>query len=348
MELVIFDNNKVPTTIKFENNVIFFGQNNQYKIDFIKNLKDGFIKNNIILNGRKIDKNEYNVIYISEQNDFEKEFKFNKNNSLKQIIYNEVINKINEDKLINYTNELFDVIDNKINNLINKKINRNSENNLSFQIEIPNVDSIIDKFTNIYIDNILLNSDTISKSMKRKLLYETYFWEIDKNKNMKNIMIIENFDTYLNTNEIIDLMTKIEKISKNNCNFILTTNNNIFEYIPTNVFNIYKVNNKILNFNIIDNAIKNYLIKNEYYLSNCKDTFENYYVNNEKLITNEEVNNIKHTLLNKYPHLISKILNCTTIKIVPSKPKYIRSEYIICENKSMLLLFTEISQKFID
>ena len=55
---------------------------------------------------------------------FTNEFKFTKSNTLKQLIYNDVINKINEDKIIKYTNEIFDIIDEKVNNLLDRKINK--------------------------------------------------------------------------------------------------------------------------------------------------------------------------------------------------------------------------------
>ena len=139
---------------------------------------------------------DYNIITINEDNDFANEFKFTKSNALKQIIYNDVINKINEEKLINYTNEIFDTIDEKVNSLLDRKINKKSDNNISFQIEIPDINSIIDRFTNIYIDNILLNDSEISKSMKRKLLYQLYFLDI-KNTEKNTIVIINNFDVYL-------------------------------------------------------------------------------------------------------------------------------------------------------
>ena len=73
-----------------------------------------------------------------------------------------------------------------------------------------------------------------------------------------------------------------------------------------------------------------------------------YYKENEHLITNDDILSIKNKIINKYPHLISKILNCSTINITLNKPKNISSEYIICGNKDMQELFLEISDKLID
>ena len=170
MEIVI-DIDNIPNILNLDKNIIFFGKNSNYKNKVINNIDDCLLgkSKNILINGNTYNSKDFNIISINEENDFTNEFKFTKSNTLKQLIYNEVINKINEDKIIKYTNEIFDVIDEKVNNLLDRKINKKSDNNISFQIEIPDVNSIIDKFTNIYIDDVLLNDSSISKSMKRKL-----------------------------------------------------------------------------------------------------------------------------------------------------------------------------------
>ena len=349
MEIVI-DIDNIPNILNLDKNIIFFGKNNNYKNKVINNINDCLLgkSKNILINGNTYNSKDFNIISINEENDFTNEFKFTKSNTLKQLIYNDVINKINEDKIIKYTNEIFDVIDEKVNNLLDRKINKKSDNNISFQIEIPDVNSIIDKFTNIYIDDVLLNDSSISKSMKRKLLYQLYFLDIKKLDDKPTIVIINNFDVYLNTNEIINLLNTIDNLSNDNCHFILSSCNNIFEYLNIEKYNIYKVSDKIINFNIIDEAIKTYLLRNEYNKNNVNITFNGFYINNESLITNEEISKIKDNIINKYPTLISKILNFDSIKVVLNKPKNITCEYIICDNKELQNLFLEISDKLID
>lgn len=349
MEIVIDIDGK-QHIIKINKNVIFFGKNCNYKNKVINTLNDCLLgKNkNILIDGNAFNSKDFNIISINEENDFTNEFKFTKSNTLKQLIYNDVINKVNEEKIIKYTNEIFDVIDDKVNNLLDRKINKKSDNNISFQIEIPDVNSIIDKFTNIYIDDVLLNDINISKSMKRKLLYQLYFLDIKKLDNRPTIVIINNFDVYLNTNEIINLLNTIDSLSNDNCHFILSSCNNIFEYLNIDNYNIYKVTDKIINFNVIDEAIKIYLLKNEYNKNNDDITFDDFCISNESLISNDEIFEIKNTIINKYPTLISKILNSDSIKVVLNKPKNITCEYIICDNRNYQNLFLEISDKFID
>ena len=169
MEFIVFDINNELINLNLNKNIILFGQNSIYKNNLINNIKDGLTgkSKNILINGKKPDLKDYNIVYIDEDTDFEDEFKFTKNNIFKQMIYNDIIDNINSEKLIDYTNEIFDVIDKRVNNLLDKNINKKIDNNVSFEIEVPDVNSIIDKFTNIYIDDFLLNSSEISKSTKR-------------------------------------------------------------------------------------------------------------------------------------------------------------------------------------
>lgn len=349
MEIII-KLNETTNKINLEQNTILFGKNSSYKNKLLTTLYNGLIgkEKNILIDGKNPDTKDYNIIFIDEENDFENEFKFTKNNIFKQLIYDDIINKINEEKLISYTNEIFDVIDNKVNKLLDKKINKKNDNNISFQIEIPNINSIIDKFTNIYIDNILLNSKEITKSMKRKLLYQLYFLDIRNKTDINNIIIINNFDAYLNANEIINFLNAIDNLTNDNCHFILTSSTNIFEYINLDKFNVYKINNKILPLDLLKNSIKNYILKKEYSSNNITINYDEFYYQNEPLILEEEISKIYNNLLNKYPHLISKILNSESIKVLLSKPQKITSEYIICNTIEEQQLFLEICDTFID
>lgn len=218
---IVFNYNDADYNIDLRRNVIFFGQNNTFKSSFINKLVNELNGKgkSLLIDGSKPNFDNLNIMYINDDNDFANEFKFTKSNNLRKIIYDEVIENINEEKIINVTNEIFDRIDNKVNKLLNKKIN-NDDASLSFQIEIPSVNSIIDKFTNIYIDDILINSPDISKAMKRKLLYQLYFADIKNNLDTTNIIVINDFDAYLSTNEIVELLNEIERLSNDNCHFI--------------------------------------------------------------------------------------------------------------------------------
>lgn len=345
--IINFKSKNSEYLINIQENCIFFGQDSMFKNNFFNDLKDSLLGkgNNILIDGNKYNLDEYNIIYIDEESDFNNEFKFNKTNTLKNMIYDEAIKKINGEKLIDYTNKIFDVIDEKVNNLLDRKINKNFTSNINFEIEIPDINTIIDKFTNIYIDNILINSKAISKSLKRKLLYQLYFLDIKNNCDKSNIIIIKNFDVYLNSNEIIDILNIINKLSNDNCHFIISSSSNIFEYISLEKFNVYKITNKIISIDKIEEAIKINMLKRNYH---SNDNFEDYYTKNEHLLLNDEIKVIKNKIFNLYPIYMSKILNATQIAITLNKPKNITCDYIVCKDEYEKELFIEISKQFID
>ncbi len=349
MEIVTVFNEK-EIKINLNNNAIFFGKNTTVKNKFISELIEKLLKNSkeLEINGRQFNNSDYNIINIDENTDFSSEFKFTKNNTLKKLIYSDIEKKIDERKIIDCTNEIFDVIDDKVNSLLDRKINKKSDNNITFQIEIPNMYLIIDKFTNIYVDNILLSDKEISKSMKRKLLYQLYFLDIKSLVDKPTIVIINNFDVYLNSDEIISVLNSINNLSSDNCHFIISSCNNIFEYLDINNFSVYKISNEVISINRMDKSIKNFLIKEEYNQKNKDIPFDEFYSNNEGLISNIEVNKIKENVFTRMPSAFGKILNSDNIKIMTSKPKNIISEYIICANKKDKKLFEEIVQEFID
>ncbi|MBD9098621.1 hypothetical protein EGP98_03335 [bacterium] len=349
MEIVTVFNEK-EIKINLNNNAIFFGKNTTVKNKFISELIEKLLKNSkeLEINGRQFNNSDYNIINIDENTDFSSEFKFTKNNTLKKLIYSDIEKKIDERKIIDCTNEIFDVIDDKVNSLLNRKINKKSDNNITFQIEIPNMYLIIDKFTNIYVDNILLSDKEISKSMKRKLLYQLYFLDIKSLVDKPTIVIINNFDVYLNSDEIISVLNSINNLSSDNCHFIISSCNNIFEYLDINNFSVYKISNEVISINRMDKSIKNFLIKEEYNQKNKDIPFDEFYSNNEGLISNIEVNKIKENVFTRMPSAFGKILNSDNIKIMTNKPKNIISEYIICANKKDKKLFEEIVQEFID
>ena len=332
-------------TLCINENAIIFGKNDLYKKKMLNKLEHALTKCNdfVRIDGQKFKKSEYEVIVISEDNDFESEFKFTKNNSLKQLIYADIVAKLNEEKIINYTNEIFDAIDEKINGLIDKKINKNNNSNLSLKIEIPDVNSIIDKFTNIYIDDVLLSESSIPKAKKRMLLYELYLYDIKKIKNEKKvIVIIENFDVYLNNQETIAFLKKVSSVSDDNCHFILTSSNNILEFINTDKFNIYTTFNQLISLKVLEVGIKNYLINNQIVNEG------NEFMDIESLISDDEINNIKQRIFNLRPDVISKMLNNDDIKFVLKKPKNIENTYILCSNLKELELFKEIYKVLIE
>ena len=103
MEIVVNIDNK-ENIIKLDKNVVFFGKNSNYKNKVINSITNGLLgkTKNILIDGKNYNAKDFYIINIDEENDFSNEFKFTKSNTLKQLIYNDVISKINEEKIIKY------------------------------------------------------------------------------------------------------------------------------------------------------------------------------------------------------------------------------------------------------
>ena len=160
-------------SLSFENNIIIFGSNKSGKTSILKVLKEGLTGNNksFYLNSLNCKKDEYNIIYFDEETDFNNEFKFTKNNVFKVSLYDAISKNINKEKILFEINKNLDNIDTAINNYLDNNINSVQKNKLTFNINIDDIDKIIDKFTTIYV-NDLTDSQNISKSDKRKLIYQ--------------------------------------------------------------------------------------------------------------------------------------------------------------------------------
>jgi len=349
MEITFTINDEI-NTLNLKQNIIFFGNDTIFKRNYINTLVNKFNTKNseILVNGLKINTEEYKIIFIDDEDDFSNEFKFAKNNFIKQFIYEDIIKTINEEKILNYANEIFDTIDAKVNKILNKKINKKMDNQLLLDIEINDINTIIDKFTNIYLDNLLIINKDIPKNTKKKLLYKIYFSEIKKHTDKQVIIIINNFDAFLNSQDTIALLNEIDNISNEHIHFILTTNKNIFEYINLEKYCIYKLSEKLIELKTIRQGIKNFLIKNEYENNNNNDIeYETFYNNYEHLITNDDIKQILNELIDNNYNVINKILNSENIKLVKNHPSKIDTEYLIYKNAKEKLLFEEICKIFL-
>lgn len=233
--------------VYLENNGIVFllGPNQCGKTYFLKMLQQGFEgkQEDFKVNNTCVGKSDYSTILLDDITDFANEFKFTKNNLFRELIYSSVLNIINEDKLLKDVNDVFDRIDRKVNRYLDLNVNKNRKENLKFDIEINKVDDIIDKFTNIYIDDYLLKEDKIPRSVKRKLIFNLLFLELDNKEDVNNIILIDNFDLYLDIENTLDIIKLLQNYHKNHLNtyFFLTTNSNIYPYI-NNKESVYHIN----------------------------------------------------------------------------------------------------------
>lgn len=278
----------------FENVLFLNGANKSGKTKILKLLEKGAIGEleNFYINNNKVYKNDYKVFFIGDYNNFATDFKLTKSNAFKKLIYDEILEKINTDNILDKTNEIFNIIDNKINDTISEN---ELTKNLKFNINIDSVDKIIEKFTNIYIDDYLLDEKVTPRSTLRKLLINLTLYQIEKLDSDNIIVFIDDIDNSFDELELYKLIKTIEK--NNNAKFIVTSSRNIYSYVA-NKKDIYKIyNQKSINLPNINACIKHAIILNEYTNKETNNDFNTFLEENEYLINEEDINYFNKNIL---------------------------------------------------
>ncbi len=342
-----FKYQNIDSSISFNNNLIIFGSNKSGKTTLLKLIKEGLSgKNkNFYLNSLEINKDEYNIIYFDEETDFNNEFKFTQNNIFKTSLYDAIYKTIDKEKILAEINNSLDNIDNAVNKYLEKNINNNSKNKITFNIDIDDIDKIIDKFTTIYV-NDLINTKEISKSDRRKLLYQLLLFNTSKDK--ETFIMIDDFDLYLDNESIIEILNLITILNKHHCHFIISTNNsNIYRYLDPDDYSIYKIkDNKLINFNNIDNILKKHILFEQYKKSNSKIEYAEFIQENNHLINKNDLNRIKNNLYMFQKNNIGIILVSNKVYFT-SLYNGILNNYIFYKDKYELELLKLVCEKLL-
>lgn len=284
---IIFSNNQNKYNVEFNNNLIIFGNNGSGKTKILSLLSESIKKGKATINSLKFKKDDFDVLFFSEESDFSDEFSFTKSNIFRATIYNSIMESLNKEKLLNEVNSTFDKIDKKVNDYLDKNINVFFNNNIKFDINIDDLDNIINKFTNVYINDLDENKK-VPKSFKRMLIYQLSLLNFNDDK--EKFIIIDDFDIYMDTENIIHILNFISKYSSNNCHFILSTSNPIVYNYLNNSFDIYKVKNgQLYRFSRVEIFAKKAILRNEYEKTRELISFDEFYNNNISLITEKDV-----------------------------------------------------------
>ena len=281
-------------SFEFDNVLFINGSNKSGKTKLLKLLEKGAIGEleNFYINNNKVYKNDYQVLFIGDYNNFATDFKLTKANTFKKLIYDDIIEKMNTENILNKTNEIFNIIDDKINETISKN---ELTKNLKFNINIDSIDKIIEKFTNIYIDDYLLDDKITPRSSLRKLLINLTLYQIEKLDRDNIIVFIDDIDNSFDELELFNLIKTLE--TNNKAKFIVSSSRNIYPYVK-NKKDIYKINNqKTKNIVNIESCIKQSIITNEYKEQNIKDDFNTFFEENEYLINDEDINYFNKKIL---------------------------------------------------
>ncbi len=345
---IVFKNENRENYIKNNGIVYLLGPNQCGKTHILNLIKDGFLGKNrdFIVNNASINKNDYNVIYYDDTTDFSNEFKFTKTNIFRELIYSKVLDNISEAKLLKEVNQLFDRIDTKVNEFLEINVNKKQEEKINFDIEIDDVNEIIDKFTNIYIDNYLIKDTNIPRSKRRKLIYNLLLLELKKSSSNYNIVFIDNFDLYLdytNTKKIIKMLENYH-IKNSNTYFFLTSSNNIYEFIEDKR-SIYHIHNYYLtHIDNIENIVEQCFMKVCYIKESSNINYEDFYLENIGLF-NDDIKSKTNEILCLFQSEIGKLYICDKIKLVNKFIDMTNELTIYYPNNFYKLFFEELFNK---
>ncbi len=345
---IAFKRDEKDVYISNDGIVYLLGSNQCGKSYVLSILKNGFNGKNkdFLVNNLLVDKNKFNVIYYDDTTDFNEEFKFTKTNLFRELIYSSVLNNINETKLLKDVNDLFDRVDVKVNQYLDINVNKKQEEKMIFDIDITDVNEIIDKFTNIYVDNFLIKDANIPRSTKRKLIYNLLLFELNKKKDLENIVLIDNFDLYLdieNTNKIISMLNEYHK-KNSNTYFFLTSNNNIFNLVENkkDIYHVYY--NGVTHIFDFDEIIQKSLLKVYYEESDCNECFEDFCIKNTILFS-EEIEQRKKEIICNYQSEIGKLYVSSKVRLLDKYNYKYNDVCIYCKDKFFQYFYGEIYRK---
>ena len=279
--------------LAFNNLLVINGANKSGKSKILKTIERGLNGEleEFYVNNNRVFKGDYNTIYIGDYNNFSTDFKLTKSNAFRKLIYDDVLNTMNSEDMLGRVNTIFNSIDQKINELLE---NEELLKDIKFNINIDSIDKIIEKFTEIYIENYLLDDKVTPRSVLRRLLINLSLFQANKDNRDNTIILIDDVDTSLDEKEIFKLIKTLEK---NNIKFIVTSSRNIYSYVEDKTC-VYKLFNGILN-NIVntEGCIKEAIIRNEYNMKKSNDNFDSFYEENEYLINEEDINYFQNNIL---------------------------------------------------
>lgn len=277
----------------FNNLLVINGANKSGKSKILKTIEKGLNGEleEFYVNNNRVFKGDYNTIYIGDYNNFSTDFKLTKSNVFKRLIYDDVLNAMNSEDMLTRVNAIFNSIDQKVNRLLE---NENLLKDIKFNINIDSIDKIIEKFTEVYIENYLLDDKITPRSVLRRLLIDLALFQASKDNHENTVILIDDVDTSLDEKEIFKLIKILEK---NRIKFIVTSSRNIYSYVEDKRC-VYKLFNGILNNIVnIEGCIKEAVIRNEYNAKKSNDNFDSFYEENEYLINEEDINYFQNNIL---------------------------------------------------
>ncbi|MBS7020630.1 MAG: hypothetical protein KH135_01985 [Firmicutes bacterium] len=329
------------------NGVIYLlGNNGAGKTDIIKTIQKNInFGENVLINNLEVHKGEYEVILVNEQTQFTEEFKFTKNNFFRNLIYEDFETSKKSEDILKQLNLLLDQIDNETLYKVNRDLNKNYPIKLRLDINIDNLNEIINRFTEIYIDEVPLSKREISNSINRKLLYYLLFAKLETYHEQEVIVLIDNFDVFFDHENIIWIMEKLNQFHQQHQNiyFILASVNNIMKY-DDNIEKYYHIDNNIFHLENFKSLLELLYLKLEYNKSSKNMIFEDFVVENEMLISKKDIDHLLFEIKENYIEKIGEIYINNSITLIKEKSSLFKNA-ILYKNDFEKNLYEEVAKQ---
>lgn len=238
---IVFEYENNLNNINIEDVLVIAGGNGKGKSRIFNLLLSGFEgkeKDNFIINGTTVKKNEYQVLGISSDNSLDNELKLTSKTFLINKL--ETIKEyISKDKLTTALNEYFD----EISSILHSEILNNVNINMSYNID--KIFSQIFKSIEYKVDDVdCLNLSTSEKVNIQIDLYLNILESIKDNA----ILLIDDMDSiYTNYNFKQKINTILEKSKQSKLKVIIfIKNEELLNYLINNNYNVVFIKDKII------------------------------------------------------------------------------------------------------
>lgn len=303
---------------------IVFGESCYEKNLFFNRIKSGFCGecNPFIINNIKTSKGVFDVFEFNEEDDFLNQFKFTKSNYFKNSFFSHLSNDFKDNIVKNINEELI-----KVNTSLNScTSNYFCDHSVSLQVKINEFDDIVNKYTDIFIDDYSSVDPFINKGRKKVIMFKLLLSRLC-DASTSTIIMFNSFDAYLNVCEIIDLLNYINDIKNKNLTFILFTNNPVIYKYTRNDYGIFKfVNDSLISFNFLSNIIFNY----------CTNFYNDFNISDDDIVS------FHSSYLNNIDDKIGLLLNTNSISFIDNKYCYLSFS-----NSHEKIILREIASKLL-